>query len=370
MTLVLLVMVLVALLAFANGANDNCKGVATLVGYGAATPRRALAWAAITTATGATVSFWLAHGLIKSFNGNELFAAGAVRGGGFFVAVLCGAFGWVIFATLTGMPVSTTHAITGALTGAGLTAFGGQHVQWSVLGAKFALPLALGPVLSLGLVYIMAWPVVLLLARLAGRCVCVIEQVRVSAPGLNSTAAAQTGLGVVVGDESQCAKERPALAVTTSAVSSAVHWTSSGMVGFARGWNDAPKIAALGLVALDGPSGTAMSFAVVAVAMALGGLVAGRKVLETLSRKVTAMPLAESLTASTTTAALVALASWNGLPVSTTHVSTGAIIGAGLKRDPRSVRWGKVGEIVVSWIVTLPVAALIAAAVALIMHRI
>jgi PiT family inorganic phosphate transporter len=116
MTLVLLVMVLVALLAFANGANDNCKGVATLVGYGAATPRRALAWAAITTAAGATVSFWLAHGLIRSFNGNELLAAGTAVGGGFFVAVLCGAFGWVIFATFTGMPVSTTHAITGALT--------------------------------------------------------------------------------------------------------------------------------------------------------------------------------------------------------------------------------------------------------------
>src|SRR5918992_4285034 len=137
MTLVLLVMVLVALLAFANGANDNCKGVATLVGYGAATPRRALTWAAMTTAAGAAVSFWLAGGLLKSFNGSELFAAGRSLGGGFFIAVLSGAFGWVIFATLTGMPVSTTHAITGALTGAGLTALGGQTVQWSVLGAKF-----------------------------------------------------------------------------------------------------------------------------------------------------------------------------------------------------------------------------------------
>ncbi len=81
------------------------------------------------------------------------------------------------------------------------------------------------------------------------------------------------------------------------------------------------------------------------------------------------MPLAESLTASLMTATLVGLASWNSLPVSTTHVSTGAIIGAGLKRDPRGVRWGKVGEIVLSWIVTLPVAGLIAAAAALIVRR-
>ena len=93
----------------------------------------------------------------------------------------------------------------------------------------------------------------------------------------------------------------------------------------------------------------------------MGGLLAGRKVLDTLSKKVTTMPLAESLTASVVTATLVGLASWRGLPVSTTHVSTGAIVGAGLKHDPASVKWGKVAEIVLSWLITLPVAALLAA---------
>ena len=106
-----------------------------------------------------------------------------------------------------------------------------------------------------------------------------------------------------------------------------------------------------------------VSFAIVAAAMALGGLIAGQRVLETLSKKVTALPLPEALTASATTATLVSLASWNGLPVSTTHVSTGAIIGAGLRNNPRTVRWAKVGEIVLSWLVTLPVAALLSAAV-------
>src|SRR3954470_11787234 len=123
MTVALLV--LVALLAFANGANDNCKGVATLVGYGAARTRAALAWAAVTTAAGAVVSFWLAQGLIKGFS-TGLFVKGTPLAGNyaFFAAVLAGAFGWVILATRTGMPVSTTHAIVGALTGAGLVAFG------------------------------------------------------------------------------------------------------------------------------------------------------------------------------------------------------------------------------------------------------
>jgi PiT family inorganic phosphate transporter len=176
-------------------------------------------------------------------------------------------------------------------------------------------------------------------------------------------------MGVIVGTELACAVAPTVAGLSASKVSNGVHWLSGGMVGFARGWNDAPKIAALGLLAVSGPRGTALSFAVAAIAMAIGGMVAGRRVLDTLARKVTAMPLAESLTASLVTSVLVGLASWNSLPVSTTHVTTGAIVGAGLKRGPRAVRWGTVGEIVLSWIVTLPVAALIAAGVALVLHR-
>jgi PiT family inorganic phosphate transporter len=102
--------------------------------------------------------------------------------------------------------------------------------------------------------------------------------------------------------------------------------------------------------------------------MAAGGLIAGRRVLETLAKKLTPLPLAESLTASLTTAALVMAASRFALPVSTTHVSTGAIIGAGLKNDPAKVKWTKVGEVVLSWVVTLPAAALIAAGAKLVIR--
>src|SRR5204862_101579 len=107
--------------------------------------------------------------------------------------------------------------------------------------------------------------------------------------------------------------------------------------------------------------GTLYGFIVVLTAMTVGGIFAARKVLDTLARKLTPLPLAESLTASMTSAALVSLASWIALPVSTTHVTTGAIIGAGLKTDPKGVKWSKVGEIVLSWLITLPVAGLIAA---------
>lgn len=361
-----LLLLLLALLAFANGANDNSKGVATLVGFGTASVKKALAWATFTTVLGAAFSFWFAGGLIKSFS-TGLFVSGTTLNVPFYVAVLAGAFGWVLFASFTGLPVSTTHAITGALVGAGLVTFGGARFEWSFLGAKFMMPLAMSPLVSLVLVYLVSWPVVALVSRAAGRCACVVEEPAIRASG-TAAALEATLPTVVIGNEAACAEQAPAVAVTTSSTANALHWLSSGLVGFARGWNDAPKIAALGLVVLQGQSGIAVSFAIVTVAMAVGGLVMGRKVLETLAHKVTPLPLAESLTASLATAALVGMASWNSLPVSTTHVSTGAIIGAGLRNNPRAVRWGKVGEIGLSWLLTLPVAAVLAALVKLVVR--
>ena len=310
-----LVLVLVAALAFGNGANDNGKGVATLVGFGAARPGPALAWATGTTAVGAAASYALAGGLLGRFS-TGLFAAGVTPGATVFAAVLVGAIAWVAVATWTGMPVSTTHAIVGGLLGAGVVAYGAGAIRWHLLAASVVAPLVVSPVVALAIVYAVAWPV----AVMAGR-----------------------GRG--------------------SAAATVVHWASGGLVGVARGWNDAAKIAAQGLLAVGGPRGVAISFAVVTAAMAAGGLVAGRRVLATLATKVTALPLAESLTASLTTAALVGAASWASLPVSTTQVSTGAIVGAGLKRDPAGVRWSKVGEIVLSWVVTVPAAGLVAAGV-------
>jgi PiT family inorganic phosphate transporter len=363
--MIVMLILLVALLAFANGSNDNGKGVATLVGFGVAQPRRALLYATVTTAVGGIISFWLAGGLLKGFSGSWLFAGNANLDARFYVAVLIGACGWVLLASRTGMPVSTTHAIIGALCGTGLVAFGNASVQWSALGMKFAVPLALSPLLSLAIVYAAAWPVLFIVARVAGKCVCVVEQEQVVAVGnIGGTAVAQGVVehAIVVDTQSRCAAAEPVLAVNASATANAVHWLSAGLISFARGWNDTPKIAALSLLALAGVGhGMAIGFAVVTVAMALGGLLAGRRVLETMAKKLTPLPLAESLTASMVTASLVALASWQSLPVSTTHVATGSIIGAGLKNNSAGVKWSKVREIALSWVITLPVAALIAA---------
>jgi len=363
MLAIVIVVVLVALLACANGANDNSKGVATLVGFGAATPRIALLWATLTTALGAGLSFWLAGGLIAAFKA-KLFVPGTPLDVHFFIAVLVAAVAWIAMATFTGMPVSTTHAIVGGLLGAGLVAFGHNQILWAFLATSVAVPLVLSPVVSLVLVYGLAWPVGALSRRVSGRCVCVVDCP--CGNGQPVAALATTQTVVVTGTTKECEQASPAVMVNGSTAATAVHWASSGLVGLARGWNDAPKIAALSIVALTAANvgnPAAVGFLIVTLAMAVGGYLAGRKVLDTLAKKLTPLPLAESLTASLTTAVLVSAASWAGMPVSTTHVSTGAIVGAGLRNNPAAVKWGKVTEIVLSWLVTLPVAALIAAGV-------
>lgn len=356
----ILVLGLAALLAFANGANDNSKGVATLVGYGAASPQRALVWAAVTTGLGALVGYFASGGLVSAFR------AGFVGGGldlspRFFAAALAGAVAWVLLATRTGFPVSTTHAILGGLVGSGLIEVGGARIEWPVLASKAALPLLLSPLVALLLVFLAARPLGGLLRRGEQQCLCAVESIVPAAGGTVATARRQ--LTILSGDSASCAVHQPSVAVTGRSLASTAHWGTSGLVGFARGWNDTPKIAALALVALPAGTGHLGAFALIAAGMALGGLFAGRRVLATLSQRITALPLGESLAASGVSSGLVALASWNGLPVSTTHVTTGGIVGAGVARSAAGVRWSVVRDIGLSWIVTLPAAAVAALAV-------
>lgn len=354
-----LVFALALAVAFWNGANDNGKGVASLLAYGVASPRRALAWAAISTAAGSALSAVWGKGLLAAFRAGFV-GGGAALPASFFASALAGTAAWLLLATRTGLPVSTTHALTGALLGAGLLAVGAGRIGWSVLLQRFALPLALGPLVALVLVFAAAQPLAALARRAETGCVCLVAEPTLASLGESGTALAAVRPALRVGKTASCAEHSPQAAVGGSAVLDAVHWTSAGLVGFARGWNDTPKIAALVLVVL--PSASATAFALVTLAMAAGGLLAGRRVLDTLAHKVTPLRLGDSLAASGASALLVSLASFRGLPLSTTHVATGGIVGAGLARDVRGVRWRVVRDIALSWVVTLPAAAFFALA--------
>ncbi len=357
----LLLIILVIVLAFANGANDVSKGIATLVGTGVSSHERAVVWGTIWTVAGGLVAAVAAQGLVRTFNGSGLLVA-LPEGHAFLAAVAVGAIGWLIFASVTGLPVSTTHAITGALVGAGVVAVGLSGLKWNAVASKAALPLALSPLLSLSLLWLLFPLIHRCVAPLNGFCVCVRDNapaiVRVDDTACATAVDAPTN-SVMVGTREGCAS--PAVS-SRLFVMDGMHWLSAAMTNFARGLNDAPKILAIGIAAgaVAGLSGAAF-YVLVAVAMGVGSLVAGFRVTETLARKVTPMDHTEGFAANAITSALVGAASAMALPVSTTHVSSSAIIGIGLRNGGRNVRWKTVREMLMAWVVTIPVAALLAA---------
>lgn len=157
-----------------------------------------------------------------------------------------------------------------------------------------------------------------------------------------------------------CAAERPrALRVTAADL----HWLTSGATSLARGMNDAPKIVALSLAASTLGAGIAVPapvlFGVVTLAMVAGSLLSGFRVTRVLAEDVTPMSDREGLAANLVTAALVTTGAVHGLPMSTTHVASGGIFGAGAHRGTLNYR--ALGNILLAWIVTLPAAGLLGA---------
>jgi PiT family inorganic phosphate transporter len=143
------------------------------------------------------------------------------------------------------------------------------------------------------------------------------------------------------------------------------HFLSAGAVSFARGLNDTPKIVALGLVvgALD----LTGSIILVAAGMALGGLIHARRVAETVSKRITRMDPDQGFLANLVTSFLVIFASKWGLPVSTTHVSCGALFGIGVANG--QARWQVIRTILLAWLLTLPTAALMAGLIYTVLSR-
>lgn len=350
-----MVMLLVALalfVAFANGANDVSKGVATLVGSGVTDLRRALSWGTAWTVAGGVIAASASRGLVAVFSGKGLLTA--PPGTDFLVAVAIGAIGWLIIATRTGLPVSTTHALVGGLVGVGIAAGGVGGVQWAAVATKIALPLAVSPLVALALM-MASYPLISLAFRRVNRyCVCVErEEPEVLGAGPVAVLTGGSAMRVIAGAE--C----PSAVVARVNAMDSLHWLTSGATSFFRGLNDTPKILALGAVAAAATGiATEWFFLLVALAMGAGSYVAGRRVTETLAGKVTTIRHDDGFAANLVTSALVGLASFYALPVSTTHVSTGAITGVGARKA--DVRWRTVRDMAVAWVVTLPIAGIIA----------
>jgi inorganic phosphate transporter, PiT family len=362
MTIVLL-FVAVCFLAYSNGANDNFKGVASLYGSGVASYRLALAWATVTTLAGSICALFIAQTLLIKFSGKGLAPDELIQSVPFITAVATGAGLTVILASGLGFPISTTHALLGALTGSSLMAT--DTIKFAVLGNGFVLPLLLSPVVAVLLAMLIYTGFRQIRQSKAASdllCLCVETEPTMAASYFvdnSGTLALGQGHSLSIDSQAACSSRYAGVifGVDLQRVMDALHFLSAGAVCFARGLNDTPKITALLLLA----SGLALEWkiALVAAMMALGGLLNARRVAETMSHKITTISHGQGLSANLTTALLVIFASKLGLPVSTTHVSVGALCGIGLTTKQANNRM--IASILLSWVLTLPCAALCAA---------
>ncbi len=298
--LIVLLFLSTLFLAYVNGANDNFKSVATLYGSGTCNYKTAITIATIATFTGSICAIFLAQGLISSFSGKGLVPQNVAGATDFLMAVSFGAACTVLLATRLGFPISTTHSLVGGLFGTGLMAVGWQ-VNFNQLGTVFFIPLLVSPFIAFVLGATVYWII--------------------------GTSKASKLLDIA-------------------------HTISAAAVSFARGLNDTPKIAGL-LVAAQALD---ISFAmvIIAIAIAIGGLLNARRVAETISHKITEINHSQGFSANLVTSFLVIIASKFGIPVSTTHVSVGSIFGIGMISGNANTK--VISGIILSWLITLPVA--------------
>jgi PiT family inorganic phosphate transporter len=354
------IIVFAVVLAFANGANDNSKGVATLIGGGLLSDKKAILYAGAATLLGSAAAIWFGAELASKFKGKGIVDAVILGSTLFPLCVGIAASLTVLLATRIGMPISTTHAMVGAIIGIGVA---GHGLNWGAVWSKFFYPLLAAPMTAVALaalVYLAFRGIRIGLGITDQTCVCIGEAYHsVAITNEGSMHFSETGLELTIDQQENCIRryEGQLFGINAQAVVDRLHMFSAGAISFARGLNDTPKVAAL----MIGLSFLTNSQAVVLVggAMLAGGLLMVRRVSQTMSKRITTMNDGQAFSANLTTAFLVIIASRWGLPVSTTHVSCGSLFGIGLltKQGNRRV----IGSIIVAWVTTLPVAALIGA---------
>ncbi|MDO8489509.1 MAG: inorganic phosphate transporter [Candidatus Omnitrophota bacterium] len=348
-------------LAYSNGANDNFKGVATLFGSGATDYKKALWWATITTLLGSIAALFVATKLVIVFSGKGLVPDAVAGDPHFLIAVGLGAACTVFIASLTGMPISTTHSLIGALVGAGIVAVG-TNINLHTLSGKFFAPLLFSPVIA-ALLILVIYPFFKRLRIGLGierqMCLCVGGSAEAVCVQNNGTAVLKsTGIALTFDQLKNCQQvySGKIIGFDSQEALDKFHFVSAGAVSFARGLNDTPKIVALLLAAKA--FSLSWSLFLVAVGIAIGGLLNAKKVALTMSERITAMNHGQGFSANLITALLVIFASRWGMPVSTTHVSCGSLFGVGLVNKKANL--SVIKQIILAWILTLPIAAIFA----------
>jgi len=362
MTLILL-FISACFLAYSNGANDNFKGVATLFGSGTTKYKKAITWATVTTFTGSVTAIFLASELVKNFSGKGLVPNELITMPIFAISIAFGAALTVFIAIKIGMPISTTHSLVGALFGAGVMAVGSQF-NFEKLGGTFLIPLIASPIMA-AIASFIAYLIFKFFRKQLGvtkktNLSIHKKQTIINIASINmdntSTLKSNTTLEATLNNEAET-YEGEILGINSQKVLDILHYLSAGVVSFARGLNDTPKI--VGLLLIINAIDIKWSMTIIAIIMATGGLINAKKVGVTMSKKITPMNSGQGFTANLITGLLVTTASVHGLPVSSTHVSVGSIFGIGTVT--KKANYKMIGKILLSWLLTLPLAAIISA---------
>ena len=318
-SILLWVVVVVALgFDFTNGFHDTANAVATSVSTRALSPRTAVFVAAVANLAGAFVTTAVAKTVGQGIIDTGLATEKTV------LAALLGAIAWNLLTWWQGLPSSSSHALIGGLIGAALVQSGSKGVEWHGVVHKVALPALVSPALGF-----------------AGAFVLLVVIYRVFV-GLTPGVANR---GFRFGQ-----------------------LASGTWVAFTHGANDAQKT--MGVIALALFEAHKIDhfyipvWVIVAAGLAIAGgtYVGGWRIMRTLGQRIFSMEPASGFAAQVSGGTVIYFATHFGYPVSTTHVVSGSVMGAGATKRLSAVRWGVAGNIVFAWLLTIPAAALVAAA--------
>jgi PiT family inorganic phosphate transporter len=317
-TVLLVAVVAVALgFDFTNGFHDTANYVATWVGTRALSPRWAVLISAAANLAGAFVTTAVAKTVGKGIIDSGLAAEKTL------LAALLGAIAWNLVTWYFGLPSSSTHALIGGLIGAALVQSGSRGVQWRGVWEKVLLPGLASPVIGF-----------------AGAFLLIVVIYRVFFRASPGVAHRGFRLGQLA---------------------------SGTWVAFTHGANDAQKT--MGVIALAlYTNGNISTFyiptwvkVVAGLTIAAGTYAGGWRIIRTLGQRIYKMQPEHGFAAQLSAGSTLWLGTHYGFPISTTHVVTGAVLGAGATRRFSAIRWGLAGNIVIAWVLTLPAAGLVAA---------
>ncbi|KAA2246075.1 inorganic phosphate transporter [Solihabitans fulvus] len=316
----LVIVVIVTALAFdfTNGFHDTANAMATSIATGALRPRVAVALAAVLNLVGAFLSVEVAKTISGGIVDETRISPAIVFGG------LIGAIVWNLVTWYLGLPSSSSHALFGGLIGAAWIASGTGAVHFGKIVEKVLVPAVASPLVA-GLIAMLATALTYRLTRSADR--------RVVTKGFR--------IGQVV---------------------------SAGLVSLAHGTNDAQKT--MGVITLTlissgmlhaGAAPPTWVIISAGTAIALGTYFGGGRITHTLGKGLTTIESPQGFAAQTSAATVILASSHLGFALSTTHVSSGGILGSGLGRRLTAIRWSVAGRMALAWVVTLPAAAVVGA---------